>query len=74
MDRSELKERLHEVDSLLSRGERSLAFQSRMVATLLRGGHDVTAAKLFLSRLESQQARHAANRDRLLKQFVCTTD
>ena len=69
MDRTALQRQLQQADRLLLRGQEGIAFQRKMIATLQQGGHDVTAARLFLSRLDSQQARHAANRDRLFKQL-----
>ena len=63
---------LQEAESLPQREEQNIAFQREMIGTLERGGHDVTAAKLFLRRLESQQARHIADRNRLFKQLTDT--
>jgi hypothetical protein len=54
MDRATLEDHLQEAESLLQRGELNIAFQREMIAKLELGGHDVTAAKLFLRRLESQ--------------------
>jgi hypothetical protein len=71
MDRATLEDLLQEAESL-QRGELNIAFQREMIAKLERGGHDVTAAKLFLRRLESQQARHIADRNRLFKQLTDT--
>ena len=51
----------------MQRTEENIAFQGRMIATLDRGGHDVKAAKMFLKRLEAQQAKLVAERDRLFK-------
>ena len=70
MDRATLEELLQESESLLQRGELSIAFQREMIAKLERVGHVVTAAKLFLRRLESQQARHIADRNRLFQQLT----
>jgi hypothetical protein len=72
MDRATLEELLQEAESLLQRGELNIAFQREMTAKLERGGYVVTAAKLFLRRLESQQARHIADRNRLFKQLTDT--
>ena len=72
MDRATLKHLLQEAESLLQRDELTIAFQREMIAKLEQGGHDVTAAKLFLRRLESQQARHIADRNRLFKHFTDT--
>jgi hypothetical protein len=50
--------------------QQNIDFQSRMVATLDRGGHDVKAAKMVLRRLEASQAKHVADRDRLFKELA----
>ena len=65
MDRTALEQLLQEAESLIHRGEQSIALQREMIGTLERGGHDATAAKMFLRRLESWQARYIANRNRL---------
>jgi hypothetical protein len=70
MDRAELERMLQEAESLLARDERSIAHQHRVIATLERGGHDASLAKMFLGRLESQQSKHKAERLRLLKEMA----
>ena len=70
MDRAALKQLLRVAESLLHRGERNIAHQCEVIGTLERGGHDAAAAKMFLRRLESQQARHVADRNRLFKQLA----
>jgi hypothetical protein len=40
------------------------------IAMLQRGGHDVAAAKSLLSQLESRQARHIVDRNRLFKELA----
>jgi hypothetical protein len=70
MDRTALEQRLQEAESLIHRGEQSIALQREMIGTLERGGHDATAAKMFLRRLESWQARHIADRNRLFKELT----
>ena len=70
MDRATLKHLLQQAESLLQRDELTIAFQREMIAKLEQGDHDVTAAKLFLRRLEGQQARHIADRNRLFKQLT----
>jgi hypothetical protein len=72
MDRATLEQLLREAESLLHRGERNIAHQREVIGTLERGGHDATAAKMFLRRLESAQARHIADRNRLFKQLTDT--
>jgi hypothetical protein len=70
MDRAALQQRLREAESLLHRGEQNIAYQREVIGTLERGGHDATAAKMFLRRLESAQARHIADRNRLFKELA----
>jgi hypothetical protein len=41
-----------------------------VIGTLEQGGHDATAAKMFLRRLESAHARHIADRNRLFKELA----
>jgi hypothetical protein len=70
MDRAALEQLLRDAESLLHRGERNIAHQREVIGTLERGGHNTAAAKMFLRRLESQQARHVADRNRLFKQLA----
>jgi hypothetical protein len=70
MDRATLKQLLREAENLLHRGEQNIAHQREVIGTLERGGHDASSAKMFLRRLESQQARHVADRNRLFKQLA----
>ena len=70
MDRATLKHLLQEAESLLQRDELTTAFQREMIAKVEQGNHDATAAKLFLRRLESEQARHIADRNQLFKQLT----
>ena len=70
MDRAELERRLQEAECHVKRGEQNIAHQREMVGTLERGGHDATAAKMFLRRLESWQARYIADRNRLFKELA----
>jgi hypothetical protein len=70
MDRATLEQLLQEAESVLYRGERNIAHQREVIGTLERGGHDATAAKMFLRPLESAQARHIADRNRLFKQLT----
>ena len=65
MDRATLELLLREAESLLQRGEQNIAHQRAVIQTLERGGHDARAAHMFLRRLESDQVRHVAERDRL---------
>ena len=70
MDRAALEQLLRETEGLLQRGERNIAHQREVIGTLEGGGHDATAAKMFLRRLESVQARHIADRNRLFKELT----
>ena len=70
MDRAALKQLLQEAESLLHRGEQNMAHQREVIETLARGGHDATAAKMLLRRLESAHARHIADRNRLFKELA----
>ena len=70
MDRAILEQLLREAESLLQRGEHNIAYQRETIGTLERGGHDATAAKMFLRRLESAHARHIADRNRLFKELA----
>jgi hypothetical protein len=70
MDRTTLHQRLQAVEALLQRIEENIVFQRQMIAKLDEGGHDVRAAKMFLSRLEATHARHVADRDGLFKELA----
>ena len=70
MDRAALEQFLQEAGSLLHRGEQSIAHQREVIETLARGGHYATAAKMFLTRLESAHARYIADRNRLFKELA----
>ena len=69
MDRAALEQLLQEAESLLHRGEQNIA-QREVIETPARGGHDATAAKMLLRRLESAHARHIADRNRLFKELA----
>jgi hypothetical protein len=70
MERAALEQLLQEAESLIHRGEQNIAYQREVIGTLERGGHDATAARMFLRRLESSQARHIADRNRLFKELT----
>jgi hypothetical protein len=69
MDRAILQQLIAEAESLLHRGELDIARQREMVRTLKREGHDVADERLRLRRLETRQARHIADRNRLIKEL-----
>jgi hypothetical protein len=70
MDRTTLAQLLNQAETLLHRGELQLEHQREMIGILQRAGRDATPAKLQLRRLEGQQARHIADRNRLFKQLA----
>ena len=70
MDRVTLEQLLQEAESLLHRDERNIAHQLEVIGTLERAGQDAAIAKSLLRRLESQQARHIADRNRLFKELA----
>jgi hypothetical protein len=65
MDRATIEQLLQEAESRLHRGERNIADQRELIATLERRGQDAAEAKSRLRRLEIRQARHIADRNRL---------
>ena len=70
MDRTTLKQLLQEADTLLWRGELDIARQRETIATLEQRGEDASAEKMQLRRLETRQARHIADRNRMFKQLA----
>jgi hypothetical protein len=70
MDRTTLAQLLNDAETLLYRGELQLAHQREVIDTLQRAGRDAAPARLQLRRLESRQARHIADRNRLFKQLA----
>jgi hypothetical protein len=70
MDRTTLKQLLQEADTLLWRGELNIARQRETIATLEQRGGDASAEKMQLRRLETRQARHIADRNRMFKQLA----
>ena len=70
MNQATLHQQLQVVEALLQRMEESIAFQGRMIATLEGGYHDVTAARMFLRRLEAKRVKHVADRDRLFNELA----
>jgi hypothetical protein len=70
MDRTTLKQLLQEADTLLWRGELGIARQRETIATLEQRGEDASAEKMQLRRLETRQARHIADRNRMFKQLA----
>jgi hypothetical protein len=68
--RAALQRRLQKAKGLVQRMEENIVFQRQMIATLDGGGHDVKAARMFLRRLEAEQAKYVADRDRLFKELA----
>jgi len=70
MDRAALEQLLQETEILLYREDLTIARQREMIATLCQRGHDASSARTALRRLESRQARHIADRNRLFQQLA----
>jgi hypothetical protein len=70
MDRATIEQLLHEAESRLHHGERNIAHQRELIATLERRGQDAADAKSLLRRLEIRQARHIADRNRLFLELA----
>jgi hypothetical protein len=70
MDRTTLQQLLRDADSLLWRGELNIARQRETIAILEQRGEDASAEKMRLRRLETRQARHIADRNRMFKQLA----
>lgn len=74
MDHKTLAQLLNDAETLLYRGELQLTHQREVIGTLQQSGRNTTLAKLQLRRLESRQARHTVERNRLFKQLAdCST-
>jgi hypothetical protein len=72
VDRATLQQHLEEAESRVERGLRNIAHQREIISILKRGGHDATAAKGFLRRLESAQQRDIVDRDQLIKELAAS--
>jgi hypothetical protein len=70
MERTTLKQLLQEADTLLWRGELSIAQQRDTIAMLEHRGEDASAEKMRLRRLENRHARHIVDRNRVFKQLA----
>jgi hypothetical protein len=70
MDRATIRQLLQEAESLLHRGELGIARQREVIGMLERRGQDAAEAKSLLRRLESRQARHMAQRNRLFLELA----
>jgi hypothetical protein len=70
MDRATLEQLLRDAEILLYREEQDIARQRELIAALRQDGRDAGAARLCLRRLESRQAQHIAERNRLFQQLA----
>jgi hypothetical protein len=67
MDVATLEQLLREAEIRLYREELGIVRQRELIATLRRHGRDAADARACLRRLESSQARHIADRNRLFQ-------
>jgi hypothetical protein len=67
MDVATLKQLLREAEIRLYREEAGIVRQREMIEALRRQGRDAADARACLRRLESSQARHIADRNRLFQ-------
>ncbi len=70
MDRTTLEQLLQETETSLWREELDIARQREAIAMLEHRGEDASSEKMHLRRLESRQARHIADRNRVFKQLA----
>ena len=70
MDRAMLLEHLAVALRHVSEGERHIAQQHEIIASLERDGFDTSAAKAVLLQFEEIQGMHIAHRDRLKKELL----
>jgi hypothetical protein len=69
MDREMLKRHLAEAEEHISTGGKNIARQRDVIAHLEREGRDTASARTFLNEFEQLQARHIAERERLLREL-----
>jgi hypothetical protein len=74
MDRAMLLEHLAVALRHVSEGERHIAQQQGIIASLEREGLDTSAAKAVLLQFEALQGMHVAHRDRLKKELAESFD
>ncbi len=67
MDVATLEQLLREAEIRLYREEAGIVRQRETIEALRRQGHDAADARACLRRLESSQARHIADRNRLFQ-------
>jgi hypothetical protein len=73
MDQEMLKRHLAEAEEHIATGDKNIARQRDVIAQLERDGRDTASARTFLHEFEQlqarQQARHIAERERLLREL-----
>jgi hypothetical protein len=74
MDRAMLLEHLATALRNVSEGERHIAQQHEIIASLERDGLDTSAAKVVLLQFEDLQGMHVAHRDRLKNELAESSD
>jgi hypothetical protein len=67
MDREMLKRHLAEAEEHIATGDKNIARQREVIAQLERDGRETASARTFLQEFEQLQARHIAERERLLR-------
>jgi hypothetical protein len=70
MDAATLEQLLSEAEIRLYREEQGIVRQRELIAELRRQGRDAAEASACLRRLESSQARHIADRNRLFQALL----
>ena len=70
MNRAALWAHLVQAEKAVEQGERHLARQRRLIASLERDGHDAKAAYALLATFENSQALHVFDRDRLRREWA----
>jgi hypothetical protein len=69
MNRDLLAKQLLRAEAFITRGDRRVARQRRIVARLERDGHDTTEARKVLMEFVLRRGLHIAERDRLSRQL-----
>jgi hypothetical protein len=69
MDRTKLQRQLELAATHIVRGEEQIARQHQLIWELERDGQDTTEAWCLLAELETAQALHIVDRDRLIKEL-----
>jgi hypothetical protein len=69
MDQEMLKRHLAEAEEHIATVDKNIARQRDVIAQLERDGRDTASARIFLHEFEQLQARHIAERERLLREL-----